>query len=189
MAEPGRPRLLDDAKRREICALIVSGYSLVAAADYVGCSRRTIKRELARNPEFAERFRRAKLAGELEPLGTIRSAARTNWRAAAWYLERTNPQRFGRRNPVLIRPEEVQQTINSVLLEILEEIKQEPRRGRIMQKLFAVSGQMEDVVDYHEKYIGSTKPVSQDNLPSIPGMTSEEIADLVELLEDEQADE
>jgi hypothetical protein len=32
-----RPRLLDDAKRREICALISVGAGIDAAARYVGC--------------------------------------------------------------------------------------------------------------------------------------------------------
>jgi hypothetical protein len=188
-AELGRPRALDDVKRREICVLLTAGYPLVAVAEHVGCSRRTISRELARNPEFAERLRRAKIAGELEPLSTIRQAARTNWRAAAWYLERANPQRFGKRNPVLLKPDEVQQTISSMMLEIVTLIKREPLRGLIMRKLMKAGGLITEAVTEHEKYVGGIKPANLKDLPDIPGMMPDEIAELVEYLETEAADQ
>ena len=53
MANSGRPRMLDDAKRREICALVSFGCTLQSAAKHVGCSRATVHREACRNPEFA----------------------------------------------------------------------------------------------------------------------------------------
>jgi hypothetical protein len=179
VAEPGRPRALDDAKRREICVLLTAGYSLVSVAEHVGCSRRTISRELDRNAEFADRFRRAKIAGELEPLGTIRQAARTNWRAAAWYLERTNPQRFGKRNPVLLKPDEVKETINSLMLEVLDS----------MRKLMRAAGLLDEAIRDHEKHGGGVRPATLKNLPDIPGMLPDEILEIVELLEDETNEE
>jgi hypothetical protein len=189
VAEPGRPRALDDAKRREICVLLTAGYSLVSVAEHVGCSRRTISRELDRNAEFADRFRRAKIAGELEPLGTIRQAARTNWRAAAWYLERTNPQRFGKRNPVLLKPDEVKETINSLMLEVLDSIEREPLRGVLMRKLMRAAGLLDEAIRDHEKHGGGVRPATLKNLPDIPGMLPDEILEIVELLEDETNEE
>lgn len=189
MADTGRPRALDNAKRREICVLIAAGYPMVIVAEHVGCSRRTIRRELERNPQFEESFRRAKIAGELEPLSTIRKAASSNWRAAAWYLERLNPQRFGKRNPVMVRPDEVQETINSLMLEVLESIKQEPLRGLLMRKLMRVAGLLQEAVKDHEKYSGTIKPLTLKDLPHIPGMMPDEIAEIVEFLEEENENE
>jgi IS30 family transposase len=46
----GRPRTLDDAKRREICALMAGGCGMRDIVRYVGCSRKTILRDARRNP-------------------------------------------------------------------------------------------------------------------------------------------
>lgn len=83
-----RPKVLDDVKKREICALVTAGMSLTKVARYVGCHRRTIYNEQQRDPEFAQRMRRAGLAAELNPLETMRRKAATHWRAAAWMIER-----------------------------------------------------------------------------------------------------
>ena len=48
---------------------------------------------MKRNAEFAERIRKATMMAEVDPLNSIRQMARSNWRAAAWYLERVHPQR------------------------------------------------------------------------------------------------
>src|SRR4051812_33883442 len=54
MGTMGRPCALNDAQRREVCALIATGCGFRTAADYVGCSPSTIRREALRNPEFHE---------------------------------------------------------------------------------------------------------------------------------------
>lgn len=54
MAKGGRPRVLDEIKRREVCALISAGYSMAGAASYVNCSEKTIRREAERNSQFGE---------------------------------------------------------------------------------------------------------------------------------------
>lgn len=84
----GRPRVLDDVKKREVCALLTAGMSLTKAADYVGCDRKTILRERRTDPEFEQRVRRARLAHDLTPREAMRRFASTHWRAAAWLLER-----------------------------------------------------------------------------------------------------
>ena len=93
----GRPRFLDDAKCREICALLSVGCRPDTAAFYVGCTVVTIRRELQRNPDFRQRYREAQVAARVGPLRALRSAAQTHWRAAAWLLERNYPQEFARR--------------------------------------------------------------------------------------------
>ncbi len=95
MAKQGRPRALDDGKRREVCAFLAAGASLKQAAEYVGCSVDTIRREQKRNEAFDERVRRATAAAQLAPLQAMKQAVQTHWRAAAWMLERSDPEHFG----------------------------------------------------------------------------------------------
>lgn len=97
MSKNGRPRALDETKRREICALVAAGAGIQRAAQYVGCSHSTICREARQDVEFREQLRRAKATTQLGPLQAMRQAVQTNWRAAAWMLERSDPDQFGRR--------------------------------------------------------------------------------------------
>lgn len=91
----GRPRALDEAKKREICALVAAGASISRASRYVGCTDTTVLNEARRNRDFAEKLRRAQGKAEMEPLNAIRSKAKTNWRAAAYLLERRDEEEKG----------------------------------------------------------------------------------------------
>lgn len=119
---PGRPRLLDDTKRREICALVSAGTGLPKAARYVGCSVKTIRRESQRNATFGEQLRRAEMAAQLSPLDALRRAAGTHWRAAAWILERCDPQQFGRPTIVGLGKKEVRRLADDLLKIVRREI-------------------------------------------------------------------
>ncbi|TWT73739.1 hypothetical protein Pla123a_36320 [Posidoniimonas polymericola] len=87
-----RPRVLDEGKQREVCALLTAGMTVREAADYVGCCEKTIRREQARDDGFDERVRRARMAARLGPLQAVRQAAATHWRAAAWLVDRQDRQ-------------------------------------------------------------------------------------------------
>src|SRR5262245_30409408 len=88
----GRRRILNDAKCQEVCSLVTAGCGIEDAARHVGCVPKTIFREARRNPDFGKSLKEAQTAAELTPLNAMRDAAKQNWRAAAWLLERTNPQ-------------------------------------------------------------------------------------------------
>jgi IS30 family transposase len=63
--------VLDEAKQREVCALISAGCSIQAAASYVGCAPNTIRREIDRNSKFGQRYREARLQAQLSPLQAL----------------------------------------------------------------------------------------------------------------------
>ncbi|TWT75451.1 hypothetical protein Pla123a_29600 [Posidoniimonas polymericola] len=88
----GRPRVLDEGKQREVCALLTAGMTVGEAAAYVGCCEKTIRREQRRDEDFDERVRRARVAARLGPLQAVRNAAATHWRAAAWLVDRQDRQ-------------------------------------------------------------------------------------------------
>jgi len=137
MAKIGRPRALDEIKRREVCALISVGCGMMDAGRYVGCSASTIRREALRNEKFHESLRQAELAAQLGPLNAIRKAAATNWRAAAWLLERTNPEQFAKQDAKMLKLEEVNEVVNQLVETIAQEIDDPATRGRVYRRLLA----------------------------------------------------
>lgn len=177
-----KPKLLDDAKRREISALLTAGYPMCAAADYAGCSVRTIKREINRNPEFGDRVRRAAIVGQMDPLATVRNAARTDWRAAAWYLERTNPDQFVKRNPVLVKPEDMLKLMDDLAEKMLLEVQDEDTRDRILRRMLVAAHLVKKAVADHREFDGSKRPVpintaENSKFPDLP--TPDEIRDIL----------
>jgi hypothetical protein len=135
MSNRGRPRILDDAKRRSICALAAAGCGLQDAARYIGCSVSTIRRTLARDREFREQLRASELNAQIEPLRAMRKAASTHWRAAAWMLERTNPRRFARPHVKAYAAEEVATVINDITMAATDDIKDIELRFRVIGRL------------------------------------------------------
>jgi hypothetical protein len=116
---PGRPRTLDRRKKSQICDLVSGGAKLGEAAVAVGVSTRTIQRQILRDPEFDQELRRCQ-ATPADPLRLMQSAARTHWRAAAWLLEREDPERYGRRSASSCSPLKFEAALNTVLEAALE---------------------------------------------------------------------
>ncbi len=137
-SKAGRPRLLDETKRREISALVSAGYGIAGAARYLGCSARTIRRESKRNEEFREQLQKAELAAELEPLRAIRSAAGKNWRAAAWLLERSDPDKYARRSAKSYTEADMAYLAEQMALALAEEVKDPAAYARLLARLKAI---------------------------------------------------
>ncbi|MGD0384451.1 MAG: hypothetical protein ABSA77_13100, partial [Thermoguttaceae bacterium] len=92
----GRPPVLDEIKQREIVAIISMGCSRRTAARYVGCDPKTIQNTAERDEIFAEKLERAQSQAVVTHVKYIYSAAKKAqyWRAAAWALERLNPEEY-----------------------------------------------------------------------------------------------
>lgn len=136
MSNAGRPRLLaDEEKRRTLFAMIAVGSGREAAARHLGCSVWTIAREAVRDPEFGRRLRDAETSAELLPLQMMRKASGSHWRAAAWLLERLNPEQFVRRRPDTLTPTELNAVLEQVVGILAEEFGDHEQRERILQRL------------------------------------------------------
>jgi hypothetical protein len=111
----GRPTKLTERVVAALEQQIRGGAFNTQAAQSVGVDPRTLYRwleagaadEEAGNAEtiFArlrQRLTRASADAELTMITTVRTAAATDWRAAAWYLERRNPDRWGRHDRVSV---------------------------------------------------------------------------------------
>ena len=133
----GRPRRLDDAKRREICALVSAGCGITGAAQYVHCAPATIHKERKRNPEFRDQLHRAELAAQMNPLCAMQQAVRTHSRAAAWMFERVQPERFGRQRPTVFGHKQLQALVDEITNIIRDEVLHDPTRDRLERRIIA----------------------------------------------------
>ena len=98
----GDPRIaLDAGKQMEVLFYLRLGASRRMAARQVGCCHRTIARAAARDPDFARELARAEADADEKCLHLISRATDQEkyWRAAAWVLERRNPEEFAARKP------------------------------------------------------------------------------------------
>jgi hypothetical protein len=107
MPTPGRPRRLDAEECEEICNLVAAGHSMVAVARAVACNVKTIRRHAAHDDRFRRQLAAAEIAARNDPAKLLRRAASSHWRAAAWLLERTDPEKYSRTAQPVCRPEGV----------------------------------------------------------------------------------
>lgn len=129
-----RPRALDEAKIREVCALVSVGCTIDVAAHYVGCTPVTIRREAQRNKTFKKQLRSAHINSRVLPLQALRQAAHTHWRAAAWFLERVHPNEFGRRVPDSISEPDLNDWLAKWFKILAEEVTDDEVRNALMER-------------------------------------------------------
>ena len=109
MSQRGRTPVLNDDKRRAVCAILSKGFTLAEAANCLQCSVRTLQVEQRRNPQFREEVRQAKAQALLTPFQIMRKAAGSNWRAASWMIERADAER---RHRAMMEMEDVDDDYN-----------------------------------------------------------------------------
>jgi len=133
----GRPPVLDTFKKREILAILTVGCSRRIAAAYVGCDVTTIRNTALRDPEFAEKLGRVENQTELGCLRNIQNAAKKEqyWRAAAWILERRNPQDYALRHADAVTPEQLQSLLVAVAQIILGPVADPAARQHVIEQL------------------------------------------------------
>lgn len=132
-----RKTRLDEGKKREILAIITFGCSRSTAARYVGCDPKTIYNEIRRDKSFAAEIARAEEQSEVFYIQQIRNAAKkeSNWRAAAWVLERRIPNRYANRGAETLTFEQVESFIRGLAANLFEEISDKAERERIKKRL------------------------------------------------------
>jgi hypothetical protein len=137
MAKCGRPPVLDDTKRREVCAVLSMGGSRRLAARYVGCAPATIRNTAERDPEFAAQLDQAEGQHELLYLRNIQAAAKKEqyWRAAAWMLERRYPERYAERPLGAITVEQIIELLAQFAEIVVQELPHRDDQQRVLGRL------------------------------------------------------
>jgi hypothetical protein len=108
MAEGGHPSKFNEDRAEKLLQAVRGGNYLETAARYAGLSYSTLRRWIlkADDPdappeyvEFKEALEKARADAEVASLAKIQKAAGEGaWQASAWYLERSWPERWGRRD-------------------------------------------------------------------------------------------
>lgn len=131
--------VLDEMKKQTVIGLLTNGSSRRVAARFIGCAPSTITRTAARDSEFAERLVRAEQTAEVSLLKSVQAAAKLekHWRAAAWLLERRNPQDFASRPPRLFAGEEVAEILGQFVGVLRADLPEENCR-KALEKLDAM---------------------------------------------------
>ena len=96
----GRPFAITKEKETILINLLSDGMSQSKACDYVGISEDTIIRHKKRFCGFCERLETAKLETHKLAHKSIKVGMLKDWRAGAWWLERTEPERFREKKEV-----------------------------------------------------------------------------------------
>jgi len=129
--------LLTKAVANDLKTYILRGLNEDQACDLAGISPSTYSQWLVRYPQFKEFIRRVKAQAEFEALEYIQDAAKGGiWSAAAWYLERKYPQRYGRRDVLKQEIFMVHRKFINVVLKIINEESPE-LRAKIINQLKA----------------------------------------------------
>lgn len=110
----GRTTKLSDELVEELVQLLNAGNYIGVACAAVGLSRRTFQVWMERGANesegalhaFRTKIEQSLARGEARNVAQIANAARANWQAAAWLLERQHPERWGRTS-VRLRDEQL----------------------------------------------------------------------------------
>jgi hypothetical protein len=102
----GRPTLLTPELAEQLTALLRAGNQIHVVCDAVGIDRRTYSRWMQRGlsgrardkpyRELRAQVERARAEAEARAVTQIARASTEDWRAAAWLLERSFPERWGK---------------------------------------------------------------------------------------------
>ena len=94
--KPGRPTKATDGRRKALLSLTRRGHTISDASRAVGICEDTVTNWIRVLPGFSAQLQAAREEAILVLEDRILAAARRDWRAAVWILERRHPERFGR---------------------------------------------------------------------------------------------
>lgn len=112
---------------------IARGLTTTDACRFAGVSRRALDYYQQSHPEVKTEVNKARAKRIDRHLSTIEKAATTtrskpgDWRAAAWFLERTEPDKYGKRAPDQVTPQAFMSGLYRMATELLSEIPAENR--------------------------------------------------------------
>lgn len=137
---------LTKKQKDEILAILTVGCSRKIAARYVGCAPSVISRIAAKDSDFAQDLRHAEQQAEIASMKSINAAARQEryWKAAAWILERRNPEEYRLRSPGTFNAQEFKFIINQLSEMIVEEVKAPTHRKRLLARIDEFLKSMEE---------------------------------------------
>jgi len=134
---PEEAKLLDGDQQGRVCALVSLGMSPQTSVELVGGDAVTLAHTAAADPQFALRLKKSAAEHEAGLLARIDKAAQSprDWRAAVWLLERTRPNKYGRRRPRTITEEQFHKAMRTFARGLIDCVQDASARRRIVQYL------------------------------------------------------
>jgi len=119
----GRPTKLTDSLMVQLVALIADGMTYHLAAEACGISHETLRQWLRKGESGEQPYvalvaslQRAQALGAHALLVKVTAAADTDWKAAAWLLERRHPESYAKQRPQDQTPPQPQQHLHVHIL-------------------------------------------------------------------------
>lgn len=112
-----RPSKYTPEAVQKIVQAVTAGNTRETAAAYAGITATTLYDWLKHKAEFSEAVKKAEADAEVAAVTIIRTAMPKNWQAAAWYLERKWPDRWGRKDRVTVE-HQLQQEAERIAAEL-----------------------------------------------------------------------
>jgi transposase len=102
MASMGRISKLSPEVRKRLCDAVAAGNNRTVAAEFAGVGRSTFLSWMAKGRcqksgpyrDLLDAIKKAEADAEVRNVAIIQKAANKTWQAAAWWLERTHPDRW-----------------------------------------------------------------------------------------------
>jgi len=102
---PGYPRFFSVPGRKEaLFELLRKGVPRRKALDALGVKLGVLTRAMRDDPAFKVEVHQAQTKAIVDATTCVVRAAKTDWKAAAWFLERAAPEDFGERKELRIGP-------------------------------------------------------------------------------------
>lgn len=100
MSRP-RKKQVDPVIEAKLIEVLTSGATVRDSCAFVGITAETFYTWCARYSDFSERIEKARATAKISSVAVIRKASQTNWQAAAWFLERSDPANWGRKDMLI----------------------------------------------------------------------------------------
>lgn len=108
-----RPSKYNSVRTEQLLNALRLGCSRRTATCTAGISEDTLSRWIRNNADFAEAIARAEEEAVARNIALVAHAARKNWRAAAWWLERTHPELYRLRTSINMSEEQIDDEIEA----------------------------------------------------------------------------
>lgn len=103
----GRPYAVTKEKEEIFINLLTDGMSQAKACKYIGVTEETIIQHKKRFPEFTERLEKSMLETHKLAHKSVKVGMMKDWKAGAWWLERTEPERFKEKKEVEVKDQPI----------------------------------------------------------------------------------
>lgn len=146
----GRPQQFTAQQQQKLLEHIAQGATTEDAARIVGVSLRTVQRQARYNEFFQRNLQLALSSPPSTPQTLIQHAARTHWRAAAWLLERTDPDNYSKRPANSCSPAKLLDVM-AFLIETALEATPEESRADVYRRMRDAADKLFDLMMPHQR--------------------------------------